>query len=79
MRTSGGSASAGVGGLGLSAERRREGASETKLTMRQTAASRFNRLRTLLVQSEAIEPLHGLDDAIWDQIAATKSLRWRRL
>lgn len=69
MRTSGGSASAGAGGLGLSADRRREGASETELTMRQTAGSRFNRLHTLLVQSEAIQPLHGLDDAIWDQIA----------
>ncbi len=68
-RTSGASASAGIGSLGLSGERRADGTSETELTMRQTAASRFNRLHALLHQKEAIQPLHALDDAIWEQIA----------
>jgi hypothetical protein len=65
-RAAGGGASAGAGPLRASADLRREGTSETELTMRQTAASRFNRLHSLLEKNEAIQPLESLDDAIWE-------------
>lgn len=71
-RTSVGGGSAGVGSLSLSAERRREGASETELTMRQTAASRFNRLYSLLDLGGGIQPLNSLDDDIWDQLLSNE-------
>lgn len=67
-RTSAASGSAGVGPLSLSAERRRDGGSATELTMRQTAASRFNRLHALLSKDDGIQPLTSFDDAIWGQI-----------
>ncbi len=69
-RTSAAGGSAGVGPLSLSAERRREGASATELTMRQTAASRFNRLHALLSNDDGIQPLTSFDDAIWEQIVS---------
>jgi len=67
-RATGASASAGIGPVTLSGERRKDGSSEKELTMRQTAASRFNRLHFLLTASDAIQPLNSLDDAIWNQL-----------
>jgi hypothetical protein len=67
-RASGVGGSVGAKGLALSGERRKEGSRETELTVRQTPASRFNRLHNLLEQSEGIQPLESLDDAIWDEI-----------
>lgn len=61
--------SAGVGSVGLSGERRRGAASETELTMRQTAASRFNRLYSILDEAGSIQPLEVFDAEIWEQIS----------
>lgn len=62
--------SAALGAVSVTAERRRDGASETELTMRQTAASRFNRLHALLSKGNDIQPLTSFDNAIWAQIAS---------
>ncbi|MBL8776753.1 MAG: hypothetical protein JNK12_12495 [Acidimicrobiales bacterium] len=67
-RATGVGATASVGPLAASGDHRREGTSETELTMRQTAGSRFNRLHALLDASGSIQPLEALDDDIWDQI-----------
>lgn len=65
---SGLAASAGFGPARLSAERGKEGSVEAELTMRQTPASRFNRLYDLLHGDDSIQQLSALDDAIWQQI-----------
>lgn len=67
-RTTGGSASAKFGPASFGAEHRKDGTSESELTFRQTASSRFNRLHSLLEQNEAVQPLAALDDSIWDQL-----------
>lgn len=67
-RAAGGGASAGVGAFKANADLRKDGTSETELTMRQTPASRFNRLHSLLDQNDTIQPLESLDDAIWDSL-----------
>ena len=61
-------ASVGARGANVSGERKRHADHEAALTLRQTAASRFNRLHSLLQQEEALQPLEALDDDIWDQL-----------
>lgn len=61
--------SVGAGGAKLSAERRKHGEREAAHTLRQTPASRFNRMHQLLSEGGAIQPLEALDDTIWDQLS----------
>jgi hypothetical protein len=60
--------SVGARGASVSGERKKQGDREAALTLRQTVASRFNRLHDLLRQEEALQPLEALDDGIWDQL-----------
>lgn len=68
-QTSGLGASAKVGPLNLSGDRRAGEASESEMTVGQTPASRFNRLYRLLEEGTAIQQLLGLDDEIWNQLS----------
>jgi hypothetical protein len=50
------------------AERGRAGSEETAVTMRQTPASRFDRLYRILTDHQAVQELVVFDDDIWEQL-----------
>ena len=60
--------SAGISSTKLSGERKKQGEHESAITLRQTAASRFNRLYDLLHEREDVQPLEALDLSIWNQL-----------